>query len=181
MKRNLFILVLLLQSAWVLYTVAMQETALSRGTAILLETRPVDPRDLLRGDYVILNYKISDVPTNLFQPALTNALPPGRTVYVALQQRGEFHQVAWASIHKIPANPHEVILKGTTQHAWNSERQGTVHIAYGLERYFVREGTGEPRGTLTVQAVVPASGRASIKQVFLDGRPYAEAMREMAR
>lgn len=32
-----------------------------------------------------------------------------------------------------------------------------------------------------VQDVVPSSGRASIKQVFLDGKPYAEAMRENMR
>jgi hypothetical protein len=31
------------------------------------------------------------------------------------------------------------------------------------------EGTGNPIGKFTVQAVVPASGRASIKQVFVDG------------
>ena len=178
MKRNLFFLVLALQSAWLLGTVFVQERALRVGTVILLETRPVDPRDLLRGDYVILNYKISDVPTSLFQPTLTNALLPGQTVYVALQQRGEFHEVVWASKYEIPSNPYEIILKGTIQNGWNRERQGTAHVAYGLEKYFVREGTGNPRGKLTVQAVVPASGRATIKQVFLDGKPYAEAMKE---
>ena len=64
MKLKLFILVLALQSAWVLYTVAVQELLLREGTSILLETERVDPRDLLRGDYLILNYKISSVPTN---------------------------------------------------------------------------------------------------------------------
>lgn len=55
MKRNLFILILALQSAWLLGTVFVQERALRAGVVILLETRPVDPRDLLRGDYLILN------------------------------------------------------------------------------------------------------------------------------
>jgi hypothetical protein len=36
-------------------------------------------------------------------------------------------------------------------------------------------------GLVTVQAVVSASGRASFKQVFLNGVPYAEAMKGMAR
>ena len=44
-------------------------------------------------------------------------------------------------------------------------------------RDFVAEGTGHPGGTLTVQAVVAGSGRANIKQVLVDGRPYAEAMK----
>lgn len=41
----------------------------------------------------------------------------------------------------------------------------------GLERFYVGEGTGNPRGKLTVAVVVPASGRGQIKEVFLDGRP----------
>lgn len=182
MKRNLFILVLALQSAWVLYTVAVQERALREGVAILLETRPVDPRDLLRGDYVILNYKISNVPTSLFVPPLTNALPYGQTVWIALTPRGEFHEITRASAERLEPSPGEVLLRAKSRW-WDGGRNASrdVGVEYGLERYFVREGTGEPRGKLTVQAIVPKSGRASIKQVFLDGKPYAEAMKEQAR
>ncbi len=177
MKRNIFVLVLALQSAWILGTAFVQERALATGTAILLETRPVDPRDLLRGDYVILNYKISDVATNLFSPPLTRTLKNGQTVYVTLAQRGECHEVVRASVERLDAGKDEVVLKGRSQWWWNSAQQGTVHVAYGLEQYYVREGTGNPRGKLTVQAVVPASGQAQIKQVFVDGKPYAEAMK----
>lgn len=177
MKRNIFILVLALQSAWILGTTFVQERALATGTAILLETRPVDPRDLLRGDYVILNYKISDVATNLFSPPLTRLLENGETVYVALAQRGEFHEAVRASVERLDAGKDEVVLKGRSHSWWNGAQQGTVHLEYGLEQYYVREGTGNPRGKLTVQAVVPASGHPSIKQVFLDGKPYAEAMK----
>ncbi len=70
---------------------------------MLLETRPVDPRDLLRGDYLTLNYKISDVPLDLFTPPQTNGLPPGQTIYVALEPRGQFHEVVRASTE--PINP----------------------------------------------------------------------------
>jgi len=181
-KRNLFILVLALQSAWVLYTVATQERALRSGTTILLETRPVDPRDLLRGDYVILNYKISSIPTNLFSPPLTNTLPYGRPVWVALSPRGEFHELVRASTDCFEAGPGEVMLRAKSRW-WDGGRTASreVGVEYGLERYFVREGTGNPRGKLTVQAVVPHSGRANIKQVFLDGKPYGEAMKDQAQ
>src|ERR1035441_2202352 len=74
MKLILLLLVLALQTAWILGTTFVQERALAGGKLVLLETRPVDPRDLLRGDYVTLNYKISDVALSLFSPALTNGL-----------------------------------------------------------------------------------------------------------
>lgn len=35
-----------------------QERILDTGTSVILETRPVDPRDLFRGEYVILRYAI---------------------------------------------------------------------------------------------------------------------------
>ena len=49
------------------------------------------------------------------------------------------------------------------------------------QRCYVWEGTGNPHGEITVRVAVPASGQGSIKQVFLDGRPYAEAMQQEAR
>ena len=73
MKLKLLMLVLGLQTAWMLGTTARQEFVLARGRTILLETRPVDPRDLLRGDYLILRYKINDVPLKFFVPTLTTS------------------------------------------------------------------------------------------------------------
>ncbi len=84
MKLKLLILVLALQTAWLLGMVATQEYALAHGKAILLETQPVDPRDLLSGDYLMLRYKISDVPTNLFSPPVKKDLPYGTKIFVAL-------------------------------------------------------------------------------------------------
>jgi uncharacterized membrane-anchored protein len=175
MKLKLLILVLALQSAWILGTTFVQERALAVGKVILLETQRVDPRDLLRGDYLILNYKISDVPANLFSPPLPKELPFGTRVWAVLAPgTNQFHEVTRASTNEFAAAPGEIILRGTS--AWQGGTN-VIHIEYGLERYYVGEGTGNPAGKLTVQAVVPASERASIKQVFVDGRPYVEAMK----
>ena len=179
MKRKLLILVIALQSAWLLGTVFLQERALREGAVILLETRPVDPRDLLRGDYVILNYTISNVPTNLFAPPLTNNSPYKKPIWVAVGLHGEFHEIVRASLERFEPATNEVLLRGET-YGWSNVERG-VSVSYGLEHYYVREGTGNPRGKLTVEAVVPASGHPSIKQVFLDGKPYAEAMKENSR
>ena len=181
MKLKLLLLVLALQTAWILGTTVVQEHTLEGGKVVLLETRPVDPRDLLRGDYVTLSYKISDVPLSLFSPALTSGLAPGETVYVALEQRGQFHEVVLASTNRITPADYRVVLKGRSRTWWNGAAQNTLHVDYGLERYYVREGTGNPRGKLTVQAAVPGSGQARIKAVFVDGKPYTEAMKEAAK
>ncbi len=179
MKSKLFILVLALQSAWLLGTAAMQERVLRVGQVILLETQPVDPRDLLRGDFVRLNYKISDVPhERFFAPPMNGELPAGTTVFVALTPAGtnEFYQLARASTEWFTPASNEVILRGTVAQSWRNSAN-SVHLEFGLEQYFVAEGTGNPHGKLTVQAAVTKSGHANIKEFFVDGKPYAEAMK----
>ena len=179
MKLKLLILVLALQSAWLLGTVAVQEHALANGKVILLETRRVDPRDLLRGDYLILNYKISDVPANLFSPPVGKELPYGTKVFVALAPgTNRFYEVTRASTNEFAPAAGEILLRGKSDQRWWSTN--SIHVAYGIEDYFVAEGTGNPVGKLTVQAVVSASGHPKIKEVFVDGKPYAEAMKNEA-
>lgn len=177
MKLKLLALVLALQCGWMLTTTFTQERVLRIGQLIMLETRPVDPRDMLRGDYVILNYTISTVPLSCFTPARTNHPAAGSTIYVALALAANgFYEVAQASTEPFAPPSGQVLMQGKSRDWWNNG--SSVRVEYGLERYFVREGTGNPRGKLTVQAAVPASGRGTIKQVFVDGKPYAEAMRE---
>ena len=183
MKAKLLVLVLGLQSAWILGTVATQERVLHAGRLAMLETRPVDPRDLLRGDFVRLNYTISDVPREkLFGPRPTGEIPAGTTVFVTLVPSGtnEFYRVARASTEKFPPAADEILLRGRATDRWRS-RADSIHLEYGIEQYFVAEGTGNPHGKLTVQAAITASGRARIKEVFVDGKPYAEAMRDSVR
>jgi uncharacterized membrane-anchored protein len=180
MKLKLLILVLALQSAWILATTFVQERALATGKTILLETRLVDPRDLLRGDYLILNYEISDVPAKLFAPPVEKDMPAGTKIFVALAPgTNNFHEVVRASTQELAPAANEIVLRGQSE--WNRwDRTNSVHITYGIERFYVAEGTGNPTGKLTAQAVVPVSGRASLKQIFVDGKPYAEVIKESA-
>jgi uncharacterized membrane-anchored protein len=182
MKLKIFVVagVLFLQSAWILGTVAVQERSLAAGKVVMLETRPVDPRDLLRGDYVILNYAISTIPRAKFTPGEATNLSPGQTVYVLLEPRGDFHEVAQASTEKLSADDPYVLLRGSIQHAPFGSADAVV-VNYGLERFYVREGTGNPTGKLTVAAAIATTGRGLIKQVYVDGKPYAEAMRTERR
>jgi uncharacterized membrane-anchored protein len=182
MKTKLFILVLALQSAWLLGTIVVQEHVLATGKVILLETARIDPRDLLRGDYLILNYKISDVPTNLFSPPVTKDLSYGTKIVVALAPgTNQFYEVTRASTNEFAAAANEILLKGKSSwQRWNAPTN-SIHVEYGLERFYIAEGTGNPTGKLTAQVVVPASGRGRVKEVFVDGKPYAEAMKDGGR
>lgn len=178
MNRRLSALFLLI-AAQCLFLLGMSykhERTLATGDVVLLETQPVDPRDLLRGDYVILSYKISDVPLSSFENS-TNPPAPGATVFVRLAPRGEFHEATQAYQTLPEPQPGTVVLRGTVARA----SADTVRVHYGLEKYFVAEGTGNPTGKLTVEASVGTDGAASIRQVFIDGRPYAEVMSDRRR
>jgi uncharacterized membrane-anchored protein len=183
MKLKLLLLVLALQVAWVLGTVVRQENLWRVGQVVLLETQPVDPRDPLRGDFVRLNYQISDVPRQRFiAPPLTGDLPYGAKIFVAIAPAGtnRFYEVTRAGREWFPPAETEVILRGKAVGSWRN-RTNSIHVEYGLEHYFVAEGTGNPHGKLTAQAAVTKSGRASLKEVFVDGKPYAEAMKADGR
>jgi uncharacterized membrane-anchored protein len=178
MRLKLFILVLALQMAWVLYTVATQEHALAAGRAVMLETQRIDPRDPLRGDYLILNYKISAVPTNLFSPPVKMDLPEGTKIFVALKPgTNQFFVVSRASTNAFAPVAGEVLLRGKSRPEWWWNTTNSIRVEYGLERYYVAEGTGSPAGKLTVRAIISASGSAHIKEVFINGKPYAEVMK----
>ena len=178
MKRKLIILMLALQTLWVLGTVIHQEHLLRHGRVVLLTTQPVDPRDPLRGDFVRLNYDISDVPRDKFSPSVTGDLPVGTKVFVGIAPgTNQFWQVTRASTEDFTPAPNEIRLVGKTAGWWRKHGQGQpIHLVYGLEQYFVAEGTGHPAGKLTVEAAVTAAGQAGIKAVYVDGKPYAEVM-----
>ena len=176
MNLRHFLAILAAQTALLLGLIAQQELRLSSATTVLLETAPVDPRDLLRGDYVILNYKISNLRTELWD-TMPQGNMEGLTVHVSLEKRGQFHEAVQFSVTKPAPHPNRVVLQGQIHDLWNA----SARVQYGLERYYVKEGTGNPRGKLTVLVAVAPDGKPVIKQVFLDGKPYAEAMREQGK
>lgn len=179
MRTKLFLLVLVLQSAWMLGTALTQERALRTGQLILLETRPVDPRDLLRGDYVILNYHISDVPKSLLPDRVRLNSAYAGDIFVALAPAGtnQFWEITRAGTDWLPPAADEVVMRGRAGPGWRN-RPDSIHVEYGIEKYFVAEGSGNPSGKLTAQVAVTSSGRAHLKQVLVDGKPYAAAVKK---
>ncbi len=93
--------------------------------SVLLQVEPVDPRDLFRGDYVTLSYAISRTPSGKYQP--------GQSVYVTLVPDADGrHYHPGEFLLEPPASG--VFIRGTAQ--------GYGRATYGIESYYVQEGTG---------------------------------------
>jgi len=147
------------------------------GKEITLQTRPVDPRDFLRGDYVILSYDISQIPADeLRKQQDTKDREPVVFVKLALQPDG-FHKAVSAHFEPVPVSGNEVLIRGRISNWRYCTGCSTFFVHYGLEKFFVPEGEGRElenarnQNKLTVVAAVTSSGRAAIKRLLLDGKP----------
>ncbi|MDR1376365.1 MAG: GDYXXLXY domain-containing protein [Synergistaceae bacterium] len=132
-----YIAVAALPLAVLLFQPAVNFTVLTFGERVLLETRPVDPRDFLRGDYVILDYVIADFPDELFseedfsEEEIYGENHRETTVYVTLTLDGK----GVASVSKASfSRPKE----GLYLQGWRKWRG----VDYGLGVYYVPEGAG---------------------------------------
>ena len=140
---------------------AVQEARL-RGSEVILQTVPVDPRSLLQGDYAILDYAIAELPPHL------KDLPPGSVVYVSLAPSSG----VWQAVDYLPTRwlPDDgaTYLRGEV----NARRR----LDFGIGTYFVPEGTGhiiENARDVKVVASLDNRGNAVIKQLLVDGAPFA--------
>ena len=130
------------------------------GTTYRIETQPVDPRDLFRGDYVILSYPIAEPDKSLMKPL---ELKWGDEVYVVLAENPESRFWEVVSVHREQPDHGELVLKAQ----WKGRQ-----LDYGIRRYYVPEGKGNPEGKITVDIVLNRQGRAMIKQLYSDGEPW---------
>jgi uncharacterized membrane-anchored protein len=174
------VIVALLQTGIIGYTIASRASILRSGTEVLLKTAPVDPRDLLRGDYVVLNYEISRVPASTVVGGLPKEAGQ-RVLSVRLQKQADgFWSVVESSFGTLEPKPDTVILKSLPFQDYPADAEGTIRVDYGIERYYVPEGEGhdleEARsdGHLTIAARVSNGGQAQIRSLLLDGKPVYE-------
>jgi uncharacterized membrane-anchored protein len=163
--------------AWIVYG---RVSLLNHGREIVVEVIPVDPRDLFRGDYVIFGYPFSqtgevDVPDTIRQ---------GDAVYVTLKSKGGD---AWEMVNVDAAYPAavahgNVVLKGFASQVWKRDAAAkpTASLRYGIESYFVPEGTGRKLEELVRDKKIAAvlavgkAGDAAIKALMIDGKRVVE-------
>lgn len=174
--------VALVQTAILGYMIEGRASILRSGADVLLKTAPVDPRDLLRGDYVILSYDISAISTT----SVTGIRPQEGEVarlHVRLTPGADgFWIVSQASFEPLEAQAGSVVLltQPITIYGWEWENAGNLMVSYGIERFYVPEGEGKPiedgrnEGRVSVAARVSEDGQAQIRALMLDGEPLYE-------
>jgi uncharacterized membrane-anchored protein len=178
------ILVCLLQTGAIAAIIVNRAMLLTQGREIVLNVTPVDPRDLLRGDYVRLGYAISQIPGSL----ASRREDSGRSIFVTLERKGPPEDGKWVPVAASPEPPaapgaeNKIILRGAMLWPWTSlpsdeasHNITTVHVDYGIETYFVPENTGHDLEQATrdgaVKAVISVDrdGHAAIKGLIVNG------------
>ena len=175
----LFAVAGLVQVALIALMVGDRVRILRSGTEVIIKTRAVDPRDFLRGDYVVLNYDISSVPAGELKDKPVSG--PGMFVFVKLARGADgFHQAVSAYLEPVAVGPGEALIRGrVTDRSFCGDNRrvfcSSISLGYGLESFFVPQGEGREiekarnDGKLSVVAAVAPGGRAAIKRLLIDG------------
>ena len=177
-------LVILIQTAALLKIVRDRDRLIKDGREITMSVVPVDPRDLMRGDYVILNYSLSPLRTEEIPGANLEGLSSGSVVYVTLAP-GEGNRWKAVGASASPPEftiPENVLVKARVQTIWHDEstKRTEAHVRYGIESYFVPEGTGKAienkirSGKVEALVAIGRDGTAALKGIVVDGHRFVD-------
>lgn len=177
--------VVLAQTAVLGWMIEGRASLLRSGEEVLLKTAPVDPRDLLRGDYVILSYDISTIPAAVIR----GDQPPEagwQVMHVRLKPGADgFWAVAEAAFAPLDPEAGSVVLETQRFYFYGgmdlkNNPETSLRVDYGIERFYVPEGEGRAietarnEGAVTVVARVGSNGRAQIRALRMDGEALYE-------
>lgn len=195
-KRLRILLIVLIQTAVLIGMVAIRNIPFQNGVEVVLETAPVDPRDLMRGHYVQLRYNVAerDVPVEW-----TTDLSPGDTIYMELIPGDGLYWSAgriFAELDDVPEGA--VAIRGTIYSLYDSDlrtvfdsetshdkSEPTVFIGlhFGIERYYANAELAQELEDLNrerrigIAVRVAPSGQAAISALYIDEeRVYEEGL-----
>jgi len=173
-------LVAAIQIGFLGWMIAGRAAVLRDGREVLLKVEPVDPRDLLRGDYVRLGYEIGQIPIE--RVSNIPARPSGSRetpIFVRLEPTADgvwkLKAASFGEPLEPPPGAGEVDILGKVRSWHVSETMGSIiRPEFGIERFYLPEGEGRQiekdmrERPFFVKVAVGANGTAQIKQ-FLDG------------
>ncbi|WP_448116931.1 GDYXXLXY domain-containing protein [Mesorhizobium amorphae] len=170
----------LVQIGFLSWIIAGRAAILRNGTEVLLKVEPVDPRDLLRGDYVRLGYEISTIPAKLvadLEAGRTKA--PVERILVRLKKDADGYWRPVSVFFSTPPSAPGVdqadiagsIPPGYIPADHSFEPDATLSPDYGIERFYLPEGEG--RAIETDMRVRPFGVRVALAK---DGTPQIKAL-----
>jgi uncharacterized membrane-anchored protein len=113
------------------------------GEEMILQTKPLDPSDLFRGDYVTLQYEAEEVPISLVDKAVITRLQKigGQfDVYVLMEKKSGVHTPMKVTLEKPDKG---LYLKGTINYTdKDNQGQETAFLEYNLDNYYLEDNTG---------------------------------------
>lgn len=155
-------------------------TLLRYGREIVADVIPVDPRDLFRGDYVILGYAF----TRSGEVPVPEGTAVGDRLYVTLKEAAPAQWEVTAISGDLPAStpPGHVVMRGIATHVYpkTETTPAKATLRYGIESYFVPEGTGlaleQQVRDKKISAVlaVGSAGEVAIKALQVEGKRLVE-------
>ncbi|MER8846461.1 MULTISPECIES: GDYXXLXY domain-containing protein [Mesorhizobium] len=167
------------QLGFLSWIIASRAAILRNGKEVLLKIEPVDPRDLLRGDYIVLGYDISRIPVKMIANIAPDKQSSDDTSIVVRLKKGAdgywTPTAAWFGTAPTPAAADEADISGHVAAGWDLRGEGmTIAPDYGIERFYLPEGEGmavqsdmrvRPFG---IKLALAADGTAQIK-ALMDG------------
>ncbi|MDX5594509.1 GDYXXLXY domain-containing protein [Pseudovibrio sp. SPO723] len=151
------------------------------GEPVVLELRPIDPRDLLRGDYVILNLALTRISSEDLPESRQDDLSRfenADTLWVGLEPQAEGKP---AKLMRVISDRAEgeaglIWLKGRVKsRSFSSEKLTTLGVDYGLDAFYVPEGKGLmiedlPADEVQLVALVDPEGDSVAYQLLHNGK-----------
>ena len=173
--KHLFIVVIAIQIVFLLGLVGYRETILAVGRTAVLQTVPVDPRDLFKGEYVTLRYELSTLGARQINQdsksyRLLGEISKGDTVYVALSNV-DGDEFSFDVQTGEPSGRTDLFIKGQV----DTRNSDVITVEYGIEQYFVPEGSGleiEQADEVEVRVKINRSGIAAIEALIVDGEDW---------
>lgn len=168
MKKRIWLAIIVAVQAVLLLSIAGKYYYVqATGTPITLRTAPVDPSDLFYGEYVSLRYEIDTLPLSKMGIQL-KLEDQGRVVYVLVEPAGKQPWYEARGVYLSPPSlqANQAVLRAHVDYI--DEYADTLHLNYGLNRYYLPEGLGkemEQKEHLLVDLRTRANGEAVIASV----------------
>jgi uncharacterized membrane-anchored protein len=147
------------------------------GEQVLLKTVPIDPRDLFRGDYVILSYEdISTIKVDLEDSKSISSSFNNKyeiDIYIILDKDADTNIASYQGVSTTKPES-GLFIKGKASKSYGDKNDSNMYlnINYGIESFFVPEGKGleieRSLGEIYTNVSIDRNGNAVLRNLYLN-------------